>query len=132
MFKYLFYLHLDLVRNLLAIFETKKTIKQWLVFFKGLLKSYLIAWLSIYRTLLFRFTSKYWQDRKKMQQYMKVKQGLEFGVKMLMYIERKKLGTMDRKGKRQFWLSFFKEGKIRTEIFKELMEEIKQIGEIKC
>lgn len=128
MFNNLVKLNVALFNFLKAEVKVKRTLVVRLGVLQKVFGDYFKNLLELYKQFFKEIDPKEIENKKKVAAYLKIQKDLENACKLLDYIERKKLEGKSGIEKRQFYRDFLKEGKVRTELFKELMQEIKQIG----
>ena len=122
MLKNLVKLNIGLIKFLRVELKRKRTPKQVVEFLFNLSKGYLKESLNLYKELFVILDPKVRAEKKKYDAYMRIKKDLENAVKLLDYIEKKKLSGKSKLEQRQFYHDFMKFGKVRTELYKELMQ----------
>jgi len=96
-----------------------------LKFWKGIISAYFIAWKNELKLLLKMFDKDYRKQKKDYKKYQVIQKDLTNALKLLQYKEK----LMEQKGFnrqeiRQYWLDFTKNGKVRSDLFEELMKNI--------
>ena len=128
MFNNLVKLNVALFNFLKAEVKVKRTLKARIKVLYNLSWDYLNNLIELYKQFFKEIDPKEIENKKKIAAYMRIQKDLENACKLLDYIERKKLDGKSRIEKRQFYHDFLRNGTIRAELYKELMQEIKQIG----
>jgi len=124
-------LHTGLVKFLRQQLPQQKSIRKVIIFLYKLTKNaYIPQLLRLYKDLFVNLDPEYRTKVKANEKYTRIKKDLENARKLLNYVNKKMVEKKyTRTQQRQFWVSFYKDGRVRTEIFKWLMEEINKIGE---
>jgi len=124
-------LHTGLVKFLRQQLPQQKSIRKVIIFLYKLTKNaYIPQLLRLYKDLFVNLDPEYRTKVKANEKYTRIKKDLENARKLLDYVNKKMVEKKyTRTQQRQFWVSFYKDVRVRTEIFKWLMEEIDRIGE---
>lgn len=124
--KRLIQLHISLFKFLKIELPKKRTSKQLVYFLADVLKRYLIAMLNEYKMLFLILDRDYRKQKQLYDKQQSLTKDLNRALKMLRYIDQKMAKSgKSRQERRGFWREFFKDGKIREDIFKNLEQELK-------
>lgn len=123
MIKNLWSLHKAVAKGFVTAILKEKNFWKALRNLWNIIKSYIKELIGIYKDSLAYVTDKkYRQKIKYIQKYNEVKKIFVMAIKLLRYIDiRMEERGLDRVARRQFWHDFMRNGKIREDIFTELM-----------
>jgi hypothetical protein len=119
-------LHLGLFRYLKTELKKKRTHEEYKTFWYGVRSGYLTALKQLVKSYTLIFNKEYRKQKKEYTKQQQIKVDLQRALKMLHYID-KKMATQgkSRRERRSFWREFYKEAQVRTEVFKDLEQELK-------
>jgi len=117
-------LHIGIYRYIKTGYKKSPDKKKFII---GVIKAYFTAWKNEIKLLLKNFDKEYRKQKKEYKKYQKIQKDLTNALKLLQYKEK----IMENKGLnrqeiRQYWLDFTKSGKVRSDLFKELMDNINE------
>jgi hypothetical protein len=118
-------LHTSLFRYIISEFPKQKTVKDKSTFIKKTIKSYVGAIKAEWQQFLKLFNKEYLKQKAEYEKHQQIQKDLQRALKLLEYLDVKmeKMGY-NRTTKRQFWRDFSKNGKLRKELFEELIKEV--------
>lgn len=119
-------IHVGLYKFLRVELKKKRTAAQLVFFFRDIVKGYIKVMLHEYNMLFKLFDQEYRKQKAKYDKIQKLKQQLETAIKLLQIVDERmtEMGA-PRHYRRQFWRDFQKDGKVRKELFEELMKQLK-------
>jgi methionine salvage enolase-phosphatase E1 len=121
-------LHLGLIKFILKEVRKRKSLKEFITFFKSVIKIYLKELFKLYKNLFLFLDVDYQKQKKQYEQYKKIQTDLQRCIKILQYMdERMEKAGINRQRRRQFWRDFYRDGQVRKEVFDDLIKEINQI-----
>jgi hypothetical protein len=112
-----------IIKVLIQDLKKKRPIKERLIFYKNMIKSYSAALLKEYKSIFNYFDKDYRATQKKIAKQKIVIKDLQNGMKLLRYLEKKWDKESNQKIK-QRWLDFAKSGQIRKNELDQLEKEI--------
>lgn len=118
-------MHVGLIKYLAKELKTKRSLHDWIIFFKMLLKRYSQVMLIEYKNLFLFLDPAYRKQKSQYDKMQKLKVDLNRALKLLHYIDEKmRKQGISRTTRRQFWRDFFKSGQVRKETFDDLSKEV--------
>jgi len=119
-------LHVGLLKHLSIELKKKRTPKELGVFFRDLVKRYVLVMKEELKKVKQYLTDKEYRKRtKEFEGMQKLKKDLAKCLKLLQYVDTKmeKQG-MNRQRRRQFWRDFYGSGEVRMDVFNDLLKEL--------
>jgi hypothetical protein len=119
-------IHVGLFNFLKVELKKKRTMSQLIYFFQDVIKGYVKVMLHEYKMLFQLFDKDYRIQKAKYDKVQKLKQQLETAIKLLQIVDERmaEMGA-PRHYRRQFWRDFQRDGKVRKELFEELIKQMK-------
>lgn len=119
-------IHKNLLKIILGDFKIKKTFPKRVRFFLTLGKQYCEVILTEYKNLFIILDPVYRKRKQEYDKYNRLKKDLQRAIKLLQLVDnRMKQQGLPRWKIQQFWRDFWKDGKMRADVFENLMKEMK-------
>lgn len=119
-------LHVNLFKFLRKEAWKKRKPAIFVKFWMQIIVAYGKALLSEYRHMFLYLDSSYRKEKRKFEKFNELKKTLQKSLKMLKILDKKMAEAgFSRQSRRQFWRDFYKNGKVRNDVFDKLINDLK-------
>ena len=124
--KRLITIHRNLLKLIFSESKKKKTLNLHIRLLLHLLVQYIRVMINEYKNLFLILDPVYRKRLNEQNKYNRLKKDLYRAIKLLQLIDRRmKDRGLPNWRRKQFWRDFYKNGQCRTEVFEDLIKEMK-------